>query len=62
MVMEIMGRREDTRTDDGFRHWNLLRHRKKAEEKINAGLFMGKFTISQLVGLQILFVRTAGLN
>lgn len=54
LVMEIVGRRQNTRADDGPRYWNLFGHRKEAEEETHVRLPMGEFEIPQLVGVQVL--------
>lgn len=53
MAVEIVGRWQNPRPDDGPGRGSLHRNREKAEEETDDRLFVGKFEVSQLVGLQI---------
>ncbi|XP_076633491.1 innexin family member shaking B isoform X3 [Colletes latitarsis] len=59
MAVERLGRWENSRADDGPRHRSLLRGREEAEEKDAARLFVGESSLSQLVGLQVLPLRSS---
>lgn len=41
MVVEILGRRQNTCSHDGPRHWYMLRNREETEEKVIIRLFVG---------------------
>lgn len=54
MAVERLGGWQDSCVDDGSRHRPLFRSREEAEEEDVTRLFMGKSSVSQLVGLQVL--------
>ena len=54
-----MGGRQDSRFDDGSRHRPLLGGGEEAEEENVARLSVGESSISQLVGLQVLPLRSS---
>lgn len=62
MAVEGLGGREDSRPDDGPRHRSLLRGREETEEENASRLSVGKSSLPQLVGLQILSLRGASLG
>lgn len=62
MAVEIVGGRENPRVDDGLGHRHLLGHREEAEEEADDRLPVGESQIPQLVGVQILYLRSLGLN
>ncbi|XP_054016119.1 uncharacterized protein LOC128896721 isoform X2 [Hylaeus anthracinus] len=59
LVVERLGGWKDPRVDDGPRHRPLLRGGEEAEEKDAARLSVGKSSLSQLVGLQVLPLRSS---
>lgn len=60
MVVEILGRWQNTRPDDGPGRRSVFGNRKKTEKKTHHRLSVGESALPQLVGLQILFLRTSG--
>lgn len=59
MAVERVGGWQDPRVDDGPRHWPLFGGREEAEEKDVTRLSLGKSSLSQLVGLQVLPLRSS---
>ena len=58
MAVEVLGRRQNPRFDDGPGRGHLFRNRKETEEEAHDRLLVGKPQVPQLVGLQVLFLRT----
>lgn len=55
--MEILGRRQDSRPDDGPRRGRLHRDREEDQEEVDLGLLVGEPAVPQLVGVPVLSVR-----
>ncbi len=62
MAVETLGRRQNTRSNVGHGRGRLHRSREKSEKENSAQLLMGKSKVPQLVGVQILPLRIAGLS
>lgn len=45
MAVEIVGGRQNPRTDDGPGHWHLFGNRKETEKGPTAGLSVGEFKV-----------------
>lgn len=45
MVVEVLGRWQNLRSDDGPRRGRLFRHREETEEETDDRLLMGEFEI-----------------
>jgi len=54
MVVEELGRRQNSRPYDGPGRGHLLRSREETKEEIVTRLFVGEPQVSQLVGLPVL--------
>lgn len=62
MAVEELGGWQDSRPHDGPRHRHLFGGGEKTKEKTAARLPLGEPQIPQLVGVQVLPVRVAGLR
>lgn len=60
MAVEVVGRWQNLRPDDGLGRGCLFRNREETEEEADDRLFVGEFAVSQLVGVSILFLRNVG--
>lgn len=58
MAVEVLGRWQNPRAHDGPGRRHLLRDREEAEEEADDRLLVGELAIPQLVGLQVLLLRT----
>lgn len=59
MAVEVLGRRQDPRPDDGSRRWRVHGDREEDEEETDSGLPVGEPAVPQLVGVPVLPVRGA---
>ncbi|XP_076181685.1 innexin family member shaking B isoform X3 [Ptiloglossa arizonensis] len=59
MAVERLGRWQDPCADDGPRHRSVFRGREETEEEDAARLSVGESSLSQLVGLQVLPLRSS---
>ena len=62
MAVEKLGGWEDHCAHDGLGHWGRVRGGEEAEEEASAGLPVRQPEEPQLVGLQILLLRTPRLT